>query len=52
MLVAVTEYSQGKLSDSVKASLAQRMAFDASNSKGSLQRRARQILENVGGAPA
>ena len=52
MLVAVTEYSQGKLSDSVKASLAQRMAFDASNSKGSLQRRARQILENVGGALA
>lgn len=52
MLVAVTEYSQGKLSDSVKASLAQRMAFDASNSKGSLQRRARQILENVGGASA
>lgn len=52
MLVAVTEYSQGKLSDSVKASLAQRMSFDASNSKGSLQRRARQILENVGGALA
>lgn len=52
MLVAVTEYSQGKLSDSVKAALAERMAFDAGNSKGSLQRRARQILENVGGSPA
>lgn len=48
MLVAVTDFSQGKLSDPVKAALAERMSFDARNSKGSLQRRARQILENVG----
>lgn len=48
MLVAVTDFSQGKLSDLVKAALAERMSFDARNSKGSLQRRARQILENVG----
>ena len=48
----MTEYSQGKLSDSVKASLAHRMAFDASNSKGALQRRAQQILDNVGVDPA
>lgn len=52
MLIAVTEYSQGKLSDSVKASLAHRMSFDASNSKGALQRRAQQILDNVGVDPA
>lgn len=52
MLIAVTEYSQGKLSDSVKASLAHRVAFDASNSKGALQRRAQQILDNVGVDPA
>lgn len=52
MLIAVTEYSQGKLSDSVKASLAHRMAFDASNSKGALQRRAQQIVDNVGVDPA
>ena len=51
MLVAVVEYSQGKLSDSVKAALAERMAFDAANSKGSLQRRAQQILDNVGASP-
>ena len=48
MLNAVVDYSQGKLSPSVKAELADRMSFDASNSKGSLQRRARQILDNVG----
>ena len=48
MLVAVVEYSQGKLSDKVKQELGARMAFDASNSKGSLQRRAQQILDNVG----
>lgn len=52
MLIAVTEYSQGKFSASVKSALAERMAFDANNSKGSLQRRAQQILENIGGNPA
>ena len=33
------------------AALAERMAFDAANSKGSLQRRAQQILDNVGASP-
>lgn len=47
MLVAVTGFSEGKLADAVKAALAERMAFDASNGKGVLKRRAAQILENV-----
>lgn len=47
MLVAVTGFSEGKLADAVKAALAGRMAFDASNGKGVLKRRAAQILENV-----
>lgn len=52
MLTAVAEYSQGKLSADVKNQLANRMAFDASNGKGALQRRAQQIVDNVGGLPA
>ena len=47
MLVAVTGFSEGKLADAVKVALAERMAFDASNGKGVLKRRAAQILENV-----
>ena len=47
MLTAVVEYSQGKLSTSVKEQLAARMSFDAANSKGSLQRRAQQIVDNL-----
>lgn len=47
MLVAVTGFSEGKLADAVKAALAERMVFDASNGKGVLKRRAAQILENV-----
>lgn len=47
MLVAVTGFSEGKLADAVKEALAGRMAFDASNGKGVLKRRAAQILENV-----
>ena len=52
MLVAVTEYSQGKLSADVKKQLGMRMAFDASSGKGALQRRAKQIVDNVGGVSA
>lgn len=48
MLNAVIDYSRGKLSARVKQELAARMAFDATNSKGSLKRRAQQILDNVG----
>lgn len=47
MLVAVIEFSEGKLTPAVKSELAERMRFDAENSKGSLKRRARQILDNV-----
>lgn len=47
MLASVVEFSCGKLSGEVKRSLAARMSFDAENSRGSLKRRALQILENV-----
>ena len=47
MLAALAEYSLGKLSPSVKESLAARMAFDAKSGKGSLKRRAAAIIENV-----
>ena len=47
MLVAITEFSTGKLSNDVKKQLADRMAFDAANGKGSLKRRATQIVANV-----
>lgn len=48
MLIALVEFSNGKLSADVKKSFAERMAFDASNGKGTLQRRAQQIVENLG----
>ena len=48
MLVAITDFSNGKLSADVKAQLAERMAFDAANGKGSLKRRAQQIIDNLG----
>lgn len=47
MLVAVIDFSAGKLSPRVKQELADRMAFDASNGKGALKRRAQQIIDNV-----
>ena len=47
MITAVLEYSTGKLSPSVKEALAERMSFDAKSGKGSLKRRAAQIIENV-----
>ena len=52
MLAAVVDYSRGKLSEHVKSELAARVTFDAENGKGSLQRRSRQILENVGAVSA
>ena len=48
MLTAITDFSAGKLSDEVKEALAARMSFDATNGKGSLQRRAQQIIDNLG----
>ena len=47
MLAAINEFSQGKLSDQVKAELTERMTFDAVNGKGSLQRKAQQIIDNM-----
>ena len=47
MLVALVDFSAGKLSDDVKKSFADRMRFDATNGKGVLQRRAQQILNNL-----
>ena len=48
MLVALVEFSRGKLSSDVKAAFTDRMRFDATNSKGTLQKRALQILDNMG----
>ena len=48
MLLAITEFSLGDLSPSVKAALAERMKFDAANAKGPLKARAAQIVANVG----
>lgn len=47
MLLAVIDFSNGKLADGVKEELASRMSFDATNGKGSLQRKAQQIIDNL-----
>lgn len=47
MLIAVIDFSTGKLAPSVKEELGARMKFDAENGKGALKRRAQQIVENV-----
>lgn len=47
MLIAIVEFSAGKLSPEVKKALADRMEFDATNGKGTLQRRAQQIEDNL-----
>ncbi len=47
MLVAVVDFSAGKISQNVKEQLGVRMAFDAANAKGWLRKRAAQIVENV-----
>lgn len=47
MLVALVDFSAGKLSDDVKKEFADRMAFDAGNSKGTLKKRAEQIVANL-----
>jgi hypothetical protein len=45
MLACVTAFAGGKIDKGVKAALAARMGFDAENAKGSLARRAAQIIE-------
>ena len=47
LMAALVDFSAGKLDDSVKEELGQRMSFDAENSKGALKKRAVQIVENV-----
>ena len=47
MLLALVEFSNGKLSDSVKQEFSARMAFDAANGKGTLKRRAQQIIDDL-----
>ena len=47
MLVAIIDFSKGKIGDDAKAGLKERMSFDAANAKGVLGVRAKQIVENV-----
>lgn len=46
MLIAVIDFSQGKLAPEVRTALADRMRFDATNGRGMLKKRASQIVEN------
>lgn len=47
MLVAIISFASGKISDSVKAGLRDRVSFDAEHGKGPLMRRSQQIIENL-----
>lgn len=47
MLVAVIAFSEGKLADDVAAELKARMSFDAKSGKGTLKKRAAQIVANL-----
>ena len=47
MLVAVVDFSAGKLSAHVREGLVGRMTFDATNGRGALKRRAQQIIDNA-----
>ena len=47
MLVAIIDFSKGKITDEAKAGLKERMSFDAANARGALGIRAKQIIENV-----
>ncbi len=47
MLLALIDFSAGKLSDTVKKEFAARMSFDAENGKGTLKKCAVQIEENL-----
>ena len=47
MLIALLEFSAADLSGQVKEGLRERMSFDAENNKGMLQKRAKQIFDNV-----
>ena len=47
MLTALIDFSNGKLADDVVAAFKDRMAFDATNGKGTLKKRAQQIIGNL-----
>lgn len=47
MLAAINDFACGKLSDEVKVALKDLMTFDSINGKGSLQRKAQQIINNL-----
>lgn len=47
MMQALVDFSTGKLAANVKQDFSTRMAFDAANAKGSLKRRAQQIIDNL-----
>lgn len=47
MLLALVDFSAGKLSPTVKEEFANRMRFDSTNGKGILKKRATQIEENL-----
>lgn len=47
MLNALIEFSEGKLSSSVKSEFADRMRFDSTNGRGALKRKAALIVENL-----
>ncbi len=47
MLIAINEFSMGKLDKSVKDALKERLSFDATSGKGSMKRKAQQIIANL-----
>ena len=47
MLTALVDFSKGKLSPDVKKAFSDRMSFDAANAKGTLQKRAQAIIDNL-----
>lgn len=47
MLIAIVDFASGKLTPEVKASLKDRLKFDAENGKGILKKRSQQIIDNA-----
>lgn len=47
MLIAINEFASGKLDKSVKDALKERFSFDATSGKGSMKRKAQQIIANL-----
>lgn len=47
MLLALIDFSEGKLADDVKKEFSERMAFDAENGKGTLGKRSAIIVANL-----